>query len=132
MPIVGVRSQVSVCLVRLSITRNESPGCRRDRCRTGREFSLRCLPACLEGARLYRRVDKGRLILSTDSGRGFSHRAVTVRGGYTKMTVDGGSPSDTLRCRPTVVCGRLISRADGGQVLEVKLPRSGGRPRCRG
>ncbi len=94
---------------RVSVTRNESPGCRRDRCRTGREFAVRDLPGWCEGLSFYRSYRPGRLILSTMKRPGCSRTRVKVVGGYTKMTIGEASPADTPRCPPTA-CRAWVRR----------------------
>ncbi len=104
--------------VRVSVTRNESPGCRRDRCQTGLEFAVRDLPERCWGRRFFRRFDGRTLTLSTEGGEGFSRTAVTVRGGYTKMTVAEGTPHAVTRQPPTTCSGKMEVR-DGQVTLSV-------------
>ena len=117
MPRVG-----EVCVrieVRVSVTRNESPGCRRDRSRTGLEFAVRDLPEGCWGKKFYRRFDGKTLTLSTTRGEGFSRTGVTVKEGYTKMTVEEGT-SGGLERQPPTRCRGMLRMSRGGVVVEVR------------
>ncbi len=122
--------------VRVSVTRNESPGCRRDRCPSGREFAIHGLPRFAAGLRFYREFSPLRMVLEMSRCRaGRERRPVTVsRSGYVKMTIANGTPADTPRCS-MVPCGAEFRFKDGELVsITIFLSRmyDDRGERCRG
>ncbi len=83
---------------RVSVTKNESPGCDLDRCRTGREFSFYDLSALVEGLKFYRYFDGKRVHFSTERFDGAdTPRRVTIKNNHVKMTIMDDCQSRTPR-----------------------------------